>query len=121
MAGAREDFVFLVQSLTQRNEPEPVADSMGACIVAGYNNWDRVAERYQATALSELVRSGAIGDSRETLLENVWGDSTYRDPRTVDVHIRHLREKIEQDAKHPEYLFTVRGVGYRFRDAERDK
>jgi DNA-binding response OmpR family regulator len=58
--------------------------------------------------------------TREALLEHVWGDSTYRDPRTVDVHIRHLREKIEQDAKHPEYLFTVRGVGYRFRDAERD-
>ncbi len=58
--------------------------------------------------------------SREVLLEHVWGDSTYRDPRTVDVHIRHLREKLEGDAKHPEYLFTVRGVGYRFRDAERD-
>jgi DNA-binding response OmpR family regulator len=58
--------------------------------------------------------------TREMLLEHVWGDSTYRDPRTVDVHIRHLREKLESDAKHPEYLFTVRGVGYRFRDDERD-
>lgn len=58
--------------------------------------------------------------TREALLEHVWGDSTYRDPRTVDVHIRHLREKIEGDPKHPEYLFTVRGVGYRFRDSERD-
>jgi DNA-binding response OmpR family regulator len=58
--------------------------------------------------------------SREMLLEHVWGDSTYRDPRTVDVHIRHLREKLEADAKHPEYLFTVRGVGYRFRDSGRD-
>jgi DNA-binding response OmpR family regulator len=58
--------------------------------------------------------------SREMLLEHVWGDSTYRDPRTVDVHIRHLREKLEGDAKQPEYLFTVRGVGYRFRDADRD-
>ena len=57
--------------------------------------------------------------SREALLTRVWGDSSYRDPRTVDVHIRHLREKIELDAKAPEYLFTVRGVGYRFRDAER--
>jgi DNA-binding response OmpR family regulator len=38
----------------------------------------------------------------------------------VDVHIRHLREKLEADPKHPEYLFTVRGVGYRFRDTERD-
>jgi two-component system, OmpR family, response regulator len=54
--------------------------------------------------------------TREMLLEHVWGDSAYRDPRTVDVHIRHLREKIEKDAKRPEYLFTVRGVGYRFRD-----
>ena len=54
------------------------------------------------------------------LLEHIWGDSTYRDPRTVDVHIRHLREKLESDAKHPEYLFTVRGVGYRFRDSDRD-
>ena len=57
--------------------------------------------------------------SREMLLEHVWGDSTYRDPRTVDVHIRHLREKLESDPKNPEYLFTVRGVGYRFRDLER--
>ena len=46
------------------------------------------------------------------------GDSAYRDPRTIDVHIRHLREKLESDAKEPEYLFTVRGVGYRFRDSD---
>ncbi len=59
--------------------------------------------------------------SRENLLEHVWGDSTYRDTRTVDVHIRHLREKLEVDPKNPEYLFTVRGVGYRFRDSERDQ
>ena len=39
-------------------------------------------------------------------------------PRTVDVHIRHLREKLERDPSSPEYLFTVRGVGYRFRDQE---
>jgi DNA-binding response OmpR family regulator len=70
--------------------------------------------------LSALASSPGRVFSRETLLEHVWGDSTYRDPRTVDVHIRHLREKLERDAKHPEYLFTVRGVGYRFRDADRD-
>jgi DNA-binding response OmpR family regulator len=58
--------------------------------------------------------------TREMLLEHIWGDSTYRDPRTVDVHIRHLREKLEVDAKRPDYLFTVRGVGYRFRDSDRD-
>ncbi|CAB4878300.1 unannotated protein [freshwater metagenome] len=56
--------------------------------------------------------------TREQLLTRVWGDSSYRDPRTVDVHIRHLREKLERDPREPEYLFTVRGVGYRFRDAD---
>ncbi len=70
----------------------------------------------------ELLASlaGAPGRvmTREMLLEHVWGDSAYRDPRTIDVHIRHLREKLERDPRRPEYLFTVRGVGYRFRDSE---
>jgi DNA-binding response OmpR family regulator len=56
--------------------------------------------------------------TRENLLTRIWGDAAYRDPRTIDVHIRHLREKLELDAKRPEYLFTMRGVGYRFRDTE---
>jgi two-component system, OmpR family, response regulator len=56
--------------------------------------------------------------TRDMLLTRVWGDSAYRDQRTIDVHIRHLREKLERDAKDPEYLFTVRGVGYRFRDTD---
>jgi len=66
--------------------------------------------------LSSLAGAPGKVMTRETLLEHVWGDSAYRDPRTIDVHIRHLREKIETDAKEPEYIFTVRGVGYRFRD-----
>jgi DNA-binding response OmpR family regulator len=57
--------------------------------------------------------------TRDMLLTRIWGDSAYRDPRTIDVHIRHLREKLETDPKEPEYLFTVRGVGYRFRDEAR--
>ncbi|MGB7587967.1 MAG: response regulator transcription factor, partial [Solirubrobacterales bacterium] len=64
--------------------------------------------------LAALARTPGRVLSRETLLEHVWGDSQYRDPRTVDVHIRHLREKLEGDPKVPEFLFTVRGVGYRF-------
>ncbi len=56
--------------------------------------------------------------TRDMLLTRIWGDSAFRDPRTIDVHIRHLREKLEQDAKEPEFLFTVRGVGYRFRDTD---
>jgi DNA-binding response OmpR family regulator len=66
--------------------------------------------------LGALARSPGRVLSRETLLEHVWGDSEYRDPRTVDVHIRHLREKLEAEPKKPEFLFTVRGVGYRFNE-----
>jgi DNA-binding response OmpR family regulator len=68
--------------------------------------------------LAALARAPGRVFTRDMLLARVWGDSAYRDPRTIDVHIRHLREKIERDPKDPEYLFTVRGVGYRFRDTE---
>jgi DNA-binding response OmpR family regulator len=68
--------------------------------------------------LAALARSPGRVRTREMLLEEVWGDSAYRDPRTIDVHIRHLREKLERDPRAPEYLFTVRGVGYRFRDSD---
>ena len=68
--------------------------------------------------LAALARSPGRVQTREMLLEQVWGDSVYRDSRTIDVHIRHLREKLERDPRSPEYLLTVRGVGYRFRDKE---
>jgi DNA-binding response OmpR family regulator len=68
--------------------------------------------------ISALARAPGRVFTRDMLLARIWGDSAYRDPRTIDVHIRHLREKIERDPKDPEYLFTVRGVGYRFRDSE---
>ena len=54
--------------------------------------------------------------SRQLLLQLVWGDSDYRDARTVDVHIRHLREKLEREPKDPEFIFTVRNIGYKFRE-----
>ena len=53
--------------------------------------------------------------TREQLLQALWGGSDYREPRTIDVHVRHLREKLERDAHAPEFILTVRGVGYRFR------
>jgi DNA-binding response OmpR family regulator len=68
--------------------------------------------------LSILARSPGKVFTRDMLLARIWGDSAYRDQRTIDVHIRHLREKIERDPKAPEYLCTVRGVGYRFREYE---
>jgi DNA-binding response OmpR family regulator len=68
--------------------------------------------------LGALARNPGRVFTREVLLTRIWGDSSYRDPRTIDVHIRHLREKVEADPKQPAHLFTVRGVGYRFRDTE---
>jgi DNA-binding response OmpR family regulator len=53
--------------------------------------------------------------SRQALLESLWGDYAYREPRTIDVHVRHLREKIEADPHEPDLLQTVRGVGYRLK------
>jgi DNA-binding response OmpR family regulator len=54
--------------------------------------------------------------SRRQLLERLRGGADYREPRTIDVHVRHLREKIERDPHEPELIMTVRGVGYRFRE-----
>jgi DNA-binding response OmpR family regulator len=53
--------------------------------------------------------------TRQALLTSLWGDSAYREPRTIDVHVRHLREKLEAEPHEPELIQTVRGVGYRFR------
>jgi two-component system, OmpR family, phosphate regulon response regulator PhoB len=52
--------------------------------------------------------------SRESLLEKIWGHDFVGDSKTVDVHIRWLREKLEVDPSHPKYLVTIRGFGYRF-------
>jgi DNA-binding response OmpR family regulator len=59
-----------------------------------------------------MSRPGALLN-RQELLRAIWGDSAYRDPRGIDVHIRHLREKLEPVPERPELLLTVRGVGYR--------
>ena len=54
--------------------------------------------------------------SREVLLDKIWGFDYYGETRTVDVHIRYLRQKIEDDDSNPIYIDTVRGIGYRFND-----
>jgi DNA-binding response OmpR family regulator len=64
--------------------------------------------------LAELMRHRGAVLSRDLLLTRVWGFDYYGDARTVDVHIRWLREKIEADPSHPERIQTVRGIGYRF-------
>jgi DNA-binding response OmpR family regulator len=55
--------------------------------------------------------------NRQELLRAIWGDSAYRDPRAIDVHIRHLREKLEPVPEEPNLILTVPGTGYRFRES----
>jgi DNA-binding response OmpR family regulator len=52
--------------------------------------------------------------TRDQLLDYVWGDETFVEPRTVDVHVSRLRAAIEKDKEKPEYILTVRGIGYKF-------
>ncbi len=66
--------------------------------------------------LSFLASNAGNVYSREKLLEQVWGYDYYGDVRTVDVHIRHLREKIEKDPGNPELIITVWGTGYKVRE-----
>jgi two-component system alkaline phosphatase synthesis response regulator PhoP len=54
--------------------------------------------------------------SRELLLEKIWGFDYFGETRTVDVHIRYLRQKVEDDDSNPKYIETIRGIGYRFND-----
>jgi two-component system response regulator VicR len=66
--------------------------------------------------LSFLASNAGRVYSREELLEQIWGYNYYGDARTVDVHIRHLREKIEEDPSNPQLIITVWGTGYKFRE-----
>lgn len=66
--------------------------------------------------LSFLASNAGRVYSRGQLLEQIWGYNYYGDERTVDVHIRHLREKIEEDPGNPRMILTVWGSGYKFRE-----
>lgn len=66
--------------------------------------------------LACLMHHGGVALSRDTLLAQVWGDDFLGSNRTIDVHIRWLREKIEPDPANPMFIRTVRGIGYCFQD-----
>jgi DNA-binding response OmpR family regulator len=63
--------------------------------------------------LCALMKQAGRLFSRQELLRAIWGDSAYRDPRAIDVHVRHLREKLEDRPEAPALILTVRGAGYR--------
>lgn len=63
--------------------------------------------------LDHFVRHTGRVSTRDQVLDIVWGDRAHVTPRSVDVCVRRLREKIETDPEHPGYLLTIRGAGYR--------
>ncbi len=67
--------------------------------------------------LKALIRNRGRVMMRDRLLELVWGEDEYLDRGTLDVHIRWLRQKLEEDPSSPQHILTVRGVGYKFSDA----
>jgi two-component system phosphate regulon response regulator PhoB len=69
--------------------------------------------------LDYLARHPGRVFSRDQLLDAVWGDARFVTPRSVDVYVRRIREKIEDDAEEPRYLKTMRGAGYRFERADK--
>lgn len=68
--------------------------------------------------LETLIRNRGKVLKRDLLLDKIWGYEYAGETRTVDVHIRHLRQKLEDDDKNPVYIETVRGIGYRFNDID---
>jgi two-component system alkaline phosphatase synthesis response regulator PhoP len=87
---------------------------------ARFEVW-RGADRIELTPLEfnllrELASHHGMVLSREQLIERVWGYDFYGETRVVDVHIGHLRQKVEPDPANPQYVLTVRGVGYKFED-----
>lgn len=81
-------------------------------VYKGQNKLDLTLKEFEL--LKILIQNRGRVLSRDTLLEKVWGFDYYGETRTVDVHIRYLRQKIEKDDSKPEFIETVRGVGYRF-------
>jgi DNA-binding response OmpR family regulator len=67
--------------------------------------------------LHALMAQPGVLFNRQELLRAIWGDSAYRDPRGIDVHVRHLREKLEASPETPRLIITVRGAGDRFAES----
>ena len=123
------EFMVRIRNMLRRSRHSANAQSTSARgdnIVAGdleVNLASRVVRRAGAAVemkprefdlLALLVKNAGRAFSRDQILQQLWGHDYYGDSRTVDVHVRWLREKIELDPSKPRRLVTVRGVGYRF-------
>ena len=114
----------------RRTDAEEADSSGGGVVQSGPFTLDRGAHRLslknaeltltstEFRLLEFFLMHPGRAFSREQLLEEVWGHQHYVSPRTVDVHVRRLRERIEEQPEDPRYLTTVRGFGYRFEALE---
>jgi DNA-binding response OmpR family regulator len=114
---------LLRRASAPRHEPsgEEVIEAEGLTIDPGRRSVELDGRAIQLTFVEfELLRALASRPgrvlTRQALLEAIRGGAEYREPRTIDVHVRHLREKLELDPREPRFVLTVRGVGYRFRE-----
>ena len=119
-----------IRALLRRAGPRPTGEELasgdpsagsGPALVlnlmsrrASLGGQDLVLSPKEFSLLAELIRNRGAVLSRDLLLTRVWGYDFLGDSRTVDVHIRWLREKIEADPSDPRRIVTVRGIGYRF-------
>lgn len=122
------ELVARVKSLLRRSRNNNSLEDKGLPIVRG--SLKIYPERHEALLeeesleltpkefqlLTQLAGNPGKVFTREYLLETIWGYEFAGDTRTVDVHIRHLRKKLEKDPGQPELIETIRGIGYRFKD-----
>ena len=127
--GVRE-LVARVRAVLRRQERErSAADSSGSFTFRGLHidfdsctvtvNGKKVELSAREFKLLQFLagRPGRVY-SRDQLLDRVWGDEAFVEPRTVDVHVSRLRAAIEPDKENPRYVLTVRGMGYKFADSD---
>jgi phosphate regulon transcriptional regulator PhoB len=123
------ELIARVRAVLRRTEPPPEGALPESLAVGGLiidSASCRVTVDGRPAALSSrefkllqfLIRHPGRVYSRNQLLDRVWGDEAFVEPRTVDVHISRLRSAIEPDRENPRYILTVRGLGYKFTDME---
>jgi len=111
-----------VQLDRQATQPQPMStrhlnlDPAARRVFKGETELQLSAREFDL--LSILMKNAGRAMSRDELIKLVWGDDWVGDPRTLDVHVRWLRLKIEEDPASPQYIQTVRGYGYRFAGPE---
>jgi DNA-binding response OmpR family regulator len=111
-----------VQLDRQQSQPQPMSmrhlslDPVARRVFKGDQELQLSAREFDLLAV--LMKNAGRAMSRDELIKQVWGDDWVGDPRTLDVHVRWLRLKIEEDPASPQYIQTVRGFGYRFAGLE---